>query len=124
MNIKKKQIGGTRDTATAAAAPRSRMKTLKKSQREARKELRQGEKEERKENRAERRVVKKALKFNKKIRKKVAPLLKGKTITKKTAKALVKKYGKDIRKEGPAKAVTQYERGGFLEPPVYDLDRD
>jgi len=104
---KKMKLGGTKE-----------MKDLKKSQREARKELRKGQRGARKEQRGQDREERKDIRAeNRAIRK-----------AKRTAKKVVKKFKKNLKK-GPAKAMgaggmKKHQRGGFLEMPTFDLDRD
>ena len=95
---KMKRLGGTKE-----------MKDLKKSQREARKELRKGQRGARKEQRGQDREERKETRIENRARKK--------TIKK------IKKAFKGKAKMGSGGKM-MYERGGFLEMPTFDLDRD
>ena len=95
----KKQLGGSKE-----------MKDLKASQKEMRKGMRMARKEQRGQEREER-------KDDRKI----------KRATKKGAKPASGKVGKraasgKVKKMMGGSKMMKYQAGGFLEPPVYDLD--
>jgi len=109
------------------------MKDLKKQQKEDRKEMRSGQKEARKEQRGQNKRERVAKGLNKRAdRKMKAASRKRLAGDQATAQGKLKKAARKQRKatkkgvQGAAARLSaaMYKTGGFLEMPVFDLDRD
>lgn len=105
---KKMKLGGTKEMKDLKKSQREARKELRKGQRGARKEQRGQDREGRKETRAENRAARKSNRAKKKAVKRIKKAFKG----------------KGAKLAMGAGGMKKHQRGGFLEMPTFDLDRD